>query len=65
MVHAPTHDGSLRGVSPVAKRSVLHLLSDRLDPLGLSRLIDEVLQDIRRRSRSAWAKNALTSFWVK
>ena len=37
-------------------------LAERLDPEGIAMLVDEVLQDLSRRSSSAWAKNALASF---
>src|SRR3990167_4980164 len=42
----------------------LQHFADRLDPEGLSMLINEVVQDFRRRSSSAWAKNALASFRI-
>src|SRR5690606_25062272 len=54
----------LGGVAPIARRGDLQHLADRLDPVGLSMLIDEALQDFRRRSSSAWAKNALASFRI-
>ncbi|NVM90098.1 hypothetical protein FHT32_003755 [Variovorax sp. SG517] len=39
-------------------------LAERLDPEGIAMLVDEVLQDLSRRSSSAWAKNALASFSI-
>src|SRR5690606_27064844 len=46
------------GVVVVRRRGDRQHLADRLDPVGVPVLIDEVLQDLYRRSSSAWAKNA-------
>ena len=51
-------------MAPIRRRSDLQNLAERLDPVGLSMLINEALQDFRRRSSSAWAKNALASFSI-
>jgi hypothetical protein len=51
-------------ITPVARRGNPQDLADRLDPEGVAMLIDEGLQDFRRRSSSAWAKNALASFRI-
>jgi hypothetical protein len=41
------------------RRGDLQDLADRLDPKGITVLVDERHQDFSRRSSSAWAKNAL------
>src|SRR5690606_3089342 len=46
-------------MAPVARRGDLQSLADRLDPVQMPMLIDESLQFFKRRSSSAWAKNAL------
>src|SRR5690606_18464614 len=46
------------GVVVVRRRGDRQHLADRLDPVGIAGAIDEVLQDLYRRSSSAWAKNA-------
>ena len=46
-------------VTPVTRRGNLQDLADRLDPVGIPVLVDVRLQDLSRRSSSAWAKNAL------
>lgn len=51
-----------RCMSSISPRGDLQDLPERLDPEGLAMLVDEVLQDLSRRSSSAWAKNALASF---
>ena len=51
-----------RCMSSICRRGNLQYLAERLDPEGLAMLVDEVLQDLSRRSSSAWAKNALASF---
>ena len=53
-----------RGVTPVRRWGDLQDAADRLDPKLLAVLIDERLQDLMRRSSSAWAKNALASFRI-
>jgi hypothetical protein len=40
----------------------LQKLADRLDPVGITMSVDKGTQDFKRRSSSAWAKNALASF---
>ncbi len=45
----------------VARRGNPQDLADRLDPEGVAMLIDEGLQDLKRRSSFAWVKNALAS----
>src|SRR5258708_39155356 len=59
---APRRIAKLHSMAPVARRGNPRDLADRLDPEGVALLIDEGLQDLRRRSSSAWAKNALASF---
>src|SRR5471032_1214067 len=49
----------LRGVTPVAGRGNLQDFANRLDPIRLAVLVDERSHDLKRRSSSAWAKNAL------
>src|SRR5271165_6537191 len=44
---------------PVSRRGDLQRLADRLDPELVSVLIDELSHVLKRRSSSAWAKNAL------
>lgn len=39
-------------------------LADRLDPVGITLMVDEGVQDFSRRSSSAWAKNALASLRI-
>ena len=53
-----------RGMVPVGRWGDLQNTADRLDPKLLPVLIDEVLQDLMRRSSSAWAKNAVASFRI-
>ena len=53
-----------RCMAPISRRGDLQYLADRLDPVGIAMLVDEVLQDLSRRSSSAWAKNALASFRI-
>lgn len=48
----------LCSMTSVTRRGNLQDLADRLDPKGVAMLIDEGLQDLNRRSSSAWAKNA-------
>src|SRR6185312_9836749 len=50
--------------TPIARRGNPQDLADRLDPEGVAMLIYKGLQDFRRRSSSAWAKNALASFRI-
>jgi len=54
----------LRSTVPVARRGNPQNVADRLGPEGVATLIDKGLQDFRRRSSSAWAKNALASFRI-
>jgi len=54
----------LRGMSPVARRGNLQNLANWLDPECVAMLVDEALQDLSRRSSSAWAKNALATFKI-
>ena len=51
-------------MAPIARRGDLQHLADRLDPVHVAMLVDEVPQDLSRRSSSAWAKNALASFRI-
>ncbi len=51
-------------MAPVARRGNLQLPADRLDPEGITMLVDERPQDLNRRSSSAWAKNALASLSI-
>ena len=51
----------LGGVRPIDRRGDLLHLADRLQPIGLSMLIDEAFQNFKRRSSCAWAKNELVS----
>ena len=53
-----------RRVSSIPRRGDLQYLADRLDPESVAVLVDEVPQDLSRRSNSAWAKNALASFRI-
>ena len=52
------------GMKPVRGWGNLQDAADRLDPKLLAVLVDEGLQDLMRRSSSAWAKNALASFRI-
>jgi len=49
----------LRG-APVAERGDLKDFANQLDPVRLAMLVDERSHYLKRRSSSAWAKNALT-----
>ena len=49
---------------PVGRRGNLQCLADWLDPKAAVMLVDEGLHDLKRRSSSAWAKNALASFRI-
>jgi len=51
-------------MEPVRGWGDLQDTADRLDPKLLAMMVDEVLQDLMRRSSSAWAKNALASFSI-
>src|SRR3990167_5284095 len=51
-------------VPPVRRRGDLQHAADRLDPEFLAMPVDERIQDLMRRSSSAWAKNALASFRI-
>lgn len=51
-----------RRMPSICRWGDLQDLAERLDPEGIAMLVDEVLQDLSRRSSSAWAKNALASF---
>lgn len=53
-----------RRMSSICRWGDLQDLAERLDPEGIAMLVDEVLQDLSRRSSSAWAKNALASFSI-
>src|SRR5690606_21700800 len=48
-------------MSPVTRRGHLQNPADGLDPERVSVLVDETLQLFKRRSSSAWAKNALAA----
>ena len=52
------------GMKPIRGWGDLQDTADRLDPKLLAVLVDEGLQDLMRRSSSAWAKNALASFKI-
>ncbi len=54
----------LRSMASVARRGNPQDLADRLDPEGVAMLIDEGPQDLKRRSSSAWAKNALATLRI-
>src|SRR5690606_1443090 len=54
----------LRRMTPVSRRGDLQNLADRLDPKLIAMPIDKGSQDLKRRSSSAWAKNALASFRI-
>lgn len=51
-------------MSSICRRGDLQGLAELLDPEGIAVLVDEVLQNLSRRSSSAWAKSALTSFRI-
>src|SRR5450830_1339501 len=51
-------------MSPIRRRGNLQDLAERLDPIGITMLVDEGSQDFSRRSSSAWAKNALASLSI-
>jgi len=51
-------------VASVTRRGNLQDFADRLDSVGAAMLVNEVPQDLSRRSSSAWAKNALASFRI-
>ena len=53
-----------RCMAPIRRWGDLQDTADRLDPKLRAVLIDEGLQDLMRRSSSAWAKNALASFRI-
>jgi len=56
----------LCGMTSVARRGDLQYLADRLDPVDITALINEIVQDLSRRSSSAWAKTrwpASESHW--
>ncbi len=61
---APLRLATTRRMASIAQRGDLQDLADRLDPEGVAMGIDEVPQDLSRRSSSAWAKNALASFRI-
>ena len=61
---APRRITKPRGMASVARRGDPQDLADRLDPEGVAMLIDEGLQDLKRRSSSAWAKNALATLRI-
>lgn len=48
----------------IRRRADLQYLADRLDPKGVTVLVDEVPQDLSRRSSTVWAKTALASFTI-
>ena len=52
------------GVTAVARRGYLQDFADRLGPVGIAILIDEVLQYLSFRSSSARAENALASLKI-
>src|SRR5487761_2752763 len=54
----------LRRMAPIPRRGDPQDLADRLDPVGVAMPVDEISQDLNRRSSSAWAKNALASFRI-
>src|SRR5262249_12317641 len=51
-------------ISPVARRGDLQRLADRLDPVRVAMLINEIPHHLQRRSSSAWAKNALANLRI-
>ena len=51
-------------VLPVTRWGHLQHLADRLDPTGVSMLVDEGSQDLSRQSSSAWAKKALANLRI-
>src|SRR3546814_7691084 len=53
-----------RSVPAISRRGDLQDLANRLDPEGAAMCVNEAPQDLRRRSSSAWAKNALASFSI-
>ena len=53
-----------RSMSSISRRGNLQDFAERLNPEGIAMLVDAVLQDLSRRSSSAWAKNALASFKI-
>lgn len=61
---APGRISELRRMASVTRRGNLQDLADWLDPKGIAMLVDEGLQDFKRRSSSAWAKNALASLRI-
>ena len=48
-------------VSPVGRWGNLQCPANRLDPKAAAMLVDEGPHNLKRRSSSAWAKNALAS----
>jgi len=54
----------LRRMVSVTLRRNLQDLTDWLDPEGIAMSIDESLQNLRRRSSSAWAKSALATLRI-
>lgn len=53
-----------RHLPSIARWGDLQDFADRLDPMRVTVCINEVPQDLSRRSSSAWAKNALASFSI-
>ena len=51
-------------MAPIRRQGDLQNATDRLDPELLAMPVDKGLQDLMRRSSSAWAKNALASFRI-
>ena len=52
------------GMQAVTRWGNLQEFADRLDPEGVAVAVDEIDQDLSRRSSSAWAKNALASLRI-
>ncbi len=53
-----------RGMTSIPGRGNLQDLADRLDPESIAMLVDQIPQDLNRRSSSARAKNALATFRI-
>jgi len=54
----------LRGITAIIGRGNLQYFAKRLDPVRFPMLVNELPYDLKRRSSSAWAKNALASFKI-
>ena len=51
-------------MATIARQRDLQDLADRLDTKRVTACVDKISQDLRRRSSSAWAKNALANFTI-